>query len=220
MTRISKYPFIAAGLLAAALTSAALAQQQPSAADRYARTLAEAEITARYNTQIEQQLRSQQTEIAALDRQLETERERLARLESERQQEVVRLDQARVGDGEGDPVVAARRHVGKAAVADREARVVDRCGGRDGFRVEVDGEPLGLRDFLLLPAGSTPCLVSDEGAQVFVREAEGRAELIVLGAQARLDDAQREAQRSRRGRVGRLPGSRRRWSRSRSKNKP
>ena len=41
MTRISKYPFIAAGLLAAALTSAALAQQQPSAADRYARTLAE-----------------------------------------------------------------------------------------------------------------------------------------------------------------------------------
>ena len=63
MTRISKYPFIAAGLLAAALTSAALAQQQPGAADRYARTLAEAEITARYNTQIEQQLRSQQNEV-------------------------------------------------------------------------------------------------------------------------------------------------------------
>jgi len=70
MTRISKYPFIAAGLLAAALTSAALAQQQPSAADRYARTLAEAEITARYNTQIEQQLRSQQGEIAALEQQI------------------------------------------------------------------------------------------------------------------------------------------------------
>jgi len=70
MTRISKYPLMAAGLLAAAMTSAALAQQQSSGADRYARTLAEAEITARYNTQIEQQLRSQQGEIAALEQQI------------------------------------------------------------------------------------------------------------------------------------------------------
>ena len=67
MTRISKYPFIAAGLWAVAMTTAAQAQQQPSAADRYARTLAEAEITARYNTQIEQQPRSQQGEIATLE---------------------------------------------------------------------------------------------------------------------------------------------------------
>jgi sirohydrochlorin ferrochelatase len=51
------------------MTSAALAQQ-PGPADRYARTLAEAEITARYNTQIEQQLRSQQSEIAALEQQI------------------------------------------------------------------------------------------------------------------------------------------------------
>jgi len=70
MTRISKYPLMAAGLLAAAVTSAALAQQQSSGADRYAQTLAEAEITARYNTQIEQQLRSQKGEIAALEQQI------------------------------------------------------------------------------------------------------------------------------------------------------
>lgn len=40
------------------------------------------------------------TEIAALDTKLETERERLARLESERKQEVTRLDQARVERGQ------------------------------------------------------------------------------------------------------------------------
>jgi hypothetical protein len=69
MTRISKYPLVAAGLMAVAMTTAAQAQQ-PSAADRYARTLAEAEITARYNTQLEQQLRSQQGEIATLEQQI------------------------------------------------------------------------------------------------------------------------------------------------------
>lgn len=70
MTRIWKYPRVAGGLLAVALTGSALAQQQPTGGDRYARTLAEAEITARYNTQIEQQLRSQQGEIAALEQQI------------------------------------------------------------------------------------------------------------------------------------------------------
>ena len=37
---------------------------------------------------------------------------------------------------------------------------------------EIDAEALGLRDFLLLPAGATPVLASREGAQVFVREAD------------------------------------------------
>src|SRR5512143_1878096 len=69
MTRIWKYPRVASGLLAVALTSGALAQQ-PSAGERYAQTLAEAEITARYNTQIEQQVRSQQGEITALEQQI------------------------------------------------------------------------------------------------------------------------------------------------------
>jgi predicted RNase H-like nuclease (RuvC/YqgF family) len=70
MTRISKYPFAAlgGGLLAAAITTGAFAQQ--SAGDRYARTLAEAQITARYDKQIEQQLQSQQMEIATLEQQI------------------------------------------------------------------------------------------------------------------------------------------------------
>lgn len=38
--------------------------------------------------------------------------------------------------------------------------------------VEVDGELLGLRDFLLLPAGFASHLKSDSGAQVFVREVD------------------------------------------------
>jgi len=69
MTRIWKCPRVAGGLLAVALTSGALAQQ-PSAGERYAQTLADAEITARYNTQIEQQVRSQQGEITALEQQI------------------------------------------------------------------------------------------------------------------------------------------------------
>jgi seryl-tRNA synthetase len=54
-------------LLAVAATSTGVAQE--TGGDRYARTLAEAEITARYNVQIEQQLRSQEQEIAALEEQ-------------------------------------------------------------------------------------------------------------------------------------------------------
>ena len=67
MTRILNHKFaaLASGLLTLAATSTGLAQQ--TAGDRYARTLAEADITARYNTQLEQQLRSQQEEIAALE---------------------------------------------------------------------------------------------------------------------------------------------------------
>jgi len=41
--------------------------------------------------------------------------------------------------------------------------------------LDIDGEFLGLRDFLLLPAGSTPRLASADGAHVFVREAESPA---------------------------------------------
>lgn len=40
-------------------------------------------------------------------------------------------------------------------------------------QVEIDGEPLGLRDFLRLPAGSAAGLSSPDGAQVFVRDADG-----------------------------------------------
>src|SRR6185503_13901641 len=70
MTRIlnNKFAALAGGLLTLAATSTGLAQQ--TAGDRYARTLAEADITARYNTQLEQQLRSQQEEIAALEREI------------------------------------------------------------------------------------------------------------------------------------------------------
>ena len=71
MTRISKRRFAAAvaGLLAMGATSVGVAQQA-AGGDRYARTLAEADITARYNVQIEQQLRSQEQEIATLEQEI------------------------------------------------------------------------------------------------------------------------------------------------------
>jgi hypothetical protein len=56
-------------LLALAVASTGVAQQA-TGGDRYARTLADADITARYNVHIEQQLISQQEEIAALEAQL------------------------------------------------------------------------------------------------------------------------------------------------------
>jgi len=70
MTRISKKKFgaVAGGLLAMAAATTGVAQE--TGGERYARTLAEAEITARYNVQIEQQLASQRAEIAALEQQL------------------------------------------------------------------------------------------------------------------------------------------------------
>jgi uncharacterized protein (DUF885 family) len=71
MTRLSnkKLAAVAGSLLALGAASAGMAQQ-PSAAERYARALAEADITARYNVQVEQQLRSQQEEIASLQQQV------------------------------------------------------------------------------------------------------------------------------------------------------
>jgi hypothetical protein len=70
MTRISKNRFAVAtcGVLAIAAAGSAAAQQ--AAGDRYAQTLAEADITALYNVQIEQQLRSQEQEIAQIEREM------------------------------------------------------------------------------------------------------------------------------------------------------
>jgi hypothetical protein len=72
MTRISTRRFAAAvgGLLAIAASGSGVAQE--AGGDRYARTLAEADIAARYNVQIEQQLRSQEQEIAQLEREIGT----------------------------------------------------------------------------------------------------------------------------------------------------
>lgn len=71
MTCISnnKIAAVAGGLLALAAASTGVAQQA-AGGDRYARTLADADITARYNVQIQQQLSSQQDEIASLEAQI------------------------------------------------------------------------------------------------------------------------------------------------------
>jgi len=70
MTRISntKLAAVAGGLLSLAAAAAVVAQE--TGGDRYARALADAAITQRYNTQIEQQLRSQEQEIASLEQQI------------------------------------------------------------------------------------------------------------------------------------------------------
>jgi Protein of unknown function (DUF3450) len=70
MTRTSnnKLAALAGGLLSMAAAGAGVAQE--TAGERYARALAEAAITARYNVQIEQQLRSQEQEIVALEEQI------------------------------------------------------------------------------------------------------------------------------------------------------
>ena len=70
MTRISndKLAAIALGLLSLAAAGVGVAQE--TGGDRYARALADAAITQRYNTQIEQQLRSQEQEITSLEQQI------------------------------------------------------------------------------------------------------------------------------------------------------
>ena len=69
MTRTSNNKLaLAVGLLAAAAGGAGVAQESPG--DRYARTLAEAEIAARYNMHIEAQLRSQEQQIAGIEEQI------------------------------------------------------------------------------------------------------------------------------------------------------
>jgi hypothetical protein len=71
MTCISnnKIAAVAGGLLALAAATTGVAQQA-AGGDRYARTLADADITARHNVQIQQQLGSQQEEIASLEAQI------------------------------------------------------------------------------------------------------------------------------------------------------
>jgi len=71
MTCISnnKIAAVAGGLLALAAATTGVAQQA-AGGDRYARTLADADITARHNVQIQQQLGSQQDEIASLEAQI------------------------------------------------------------------------------------------------------------------------------------------------------
>ena len=70
MTRTSnnKLSAMALGLLALATAGAAIGQV--TGGERYARALADAAITARYNTLIEQQLRSQEQQIASLEQQI------------------------------------------------------------------------------------------------------------------------------------------------------
>jgi hypothetical protein len=70
MTRISnnKLAAMASGLLLLAAAGAAVAQE--TGGERYARALADATITQRYNTHIEGQLRSQEQEIASLEQQI------------------------------------------------------------------------------------------------------------------------------------------------------
>lgn len=69
MTRTSNHKLaLTVGLLTVAAGGAGVAQDSPG--ERYARTLAEAEIAARYNMHIEEQLRSQEQQIAALEEQI------------------------------------------------------------------------------------------------------------------------------------------------------
>jgi hypothetical protein len=70
MTRTSnkKFAALTGAVLSMAAAGAGIAQE--SGGDRYARALAEAAITARYNVQIEQQLQSQTEEIASLEQQI------------------------------------------------------------------------------------------------------------------------------------------------------
>ncbi len=65
----NKIAAVAGGLLALAAAGTGVAQQA-AGGDRYARTLADADVTARYNVEIEQQTRSQQDEIASLEAQI------------------------------------------------------------------------------------------------------------------------------------------------------
>lgn len=70
MTRTSNNNLaaIVCGLLSIAATGTGVAQQ--NGGERYARALADAAITQRYNVEIEKQLRSQEQEIASLEQQI------------------------------------------------------------------------------------------------------------------------------------------------------
>src|SRR5436190_13726926 len=70
MTRTSNNKLLALAFGLLVLTLGGVAAAQDTGGERYARAMADAAITARYNTQIEQQLRSQQQEIASLEQQI------------------------------------------------------------------------------------------------------------------------------------------------------
>jgi predicted RNase H-like nuclease (RuvC/YqgF family) len=70
MTRTFQYPLAVVGGALLAVTTMGGAFAQQGGGERYARTLAEADITARYDRQIEQQVQSQQAEFATLEQEI------------------------------------------------------------------------------------------------------------------------------------------------------
>jgi hypothetical protein len=138
MTPISKYRFVASGLLAVAITSGALAQQ-PSAGERYARTLAEAEITARYNAQIEQQIRSQQSEIMVIEQEIGSLEATAAAVEPLLQKMFTQLEEFVKGDV---PFFATERAARIEKLRDTMARVD--AGPGERFRRLVEAYQIEL----------------------------------------------------------------------------
>ena len=70
MTRTSNNKWAATVSCLLSLAAAGAAVAQDNGGERYARALADAAITQRYNVQIEPQLRSQEQEIASLEQQI------------------------------------------------------------------------------------------------------------------------------------------------------
>ncbi len=139
MTRISNYRFVAAGLLAAAITSGAFAQQ-PNAGERYARALAEVDITARYNTQIEQQIRSQQAAITAIEQEIGGLDATAAAVEPMLQKMFTQLEEFVKGD---IPFFATERAARIEKLRDTMARVDASPGERfrrllEGYQIEME----------------------------------------------------------------------------------
>ena len=139
MTRISKLPLAAGGLLAVAVASGAFAQQQ-TAGERYAKTLADAEVTARYNTQIEQQVRSQQTEITSLEQQIAGLDATATAVEPMLQKMFTQLEEFVRGDV---PFFAAERSARIEKLRDIVARVDAPAGERyrrllEAYQIEME----------------------------------------------------------------------------------
>jgi hypothetical protein len=139
MTRISNYRFVAAGLLAAAITSGAFAQQ-PSAGERYARALAEVDIAARYNTQIEQLIRSQQSAITAIEQEIGGLDATAVAVEPMLQKMFTQLEEFVKGDV---PFFATERAARIEKLRDTMARVDASPGERfrrlvEGYQIEME----------------------------------------------------------------------------------
>lgn len=78
----------------------------------------------------------------------------------------------------GQPLRAGEPRAARIVELQAGASLTLPAGGTREFLVlqgsaDVDGEALHLRDFLRLPAGSTPVRAGADGAQVFLREADG-----------------------------------------------